>query len=153
MKASDMADMPRNLIDVNVLIALLDPVHPAHAKAHLWADTAQGGYATCPIVQNGVFRIMTQPAYANGGTPLSLSVVMDAFVKTIANIDHELWGEPLSLADTTVFDRRFIHGPRQLTDIYLLGLAVQKQGRLVTLDRNIPLQTVRGATPAHMLVL
>ncbi len=143
----------RNLLDVNVLIALLDQDHPAHGVAHTWAATAQGGYATSAIVQNGLFRIMTQTAYANGGAPLTLSVVLQAFRQTIASIDHELWAEPLSLADETRFDYRHIHGPKQLTDIYLLGLSVHHQGRLVTFDRNIPLHAVRGAKATHLVVL
>ena len=42
---------------------------------------------------------------------------------------------------------------RQLTDIYLLALAVQHGGCLVTLDRGIPVQAVRGAVATHLVVL
>jgi predicted nucleic acid-binding protein len=58
---------------------------------------------------------------------------------------HELWADTISLRDATVFDAAFIGGHRQLTDVYLLGLAVKRGGRLATLDRTIPIKAVRGA--------
>jgi len=66
---------------------------------------------------------------------------------------HEFWSDELSLLDSGAFDPTRIHGPRHLTDIYLLGLAVHHKGRLVTFDSGIPLAAVRGAHPRHLLVL
>jgi hypothetical protein len=44
-------------------------------------------------------------------------------------------------------------GPKQLTDIYLLALAVKNSGRLVTFDRAIPVAAVRSAEPQHLVVI
>ena len=52
-----------------------------------------------------------------------------------------------------LFDHGYILGPNQITDVYLLGLAVKNGGRLVTFDRGLPPKAVRGAEPRHMVVL
>ncbi|MFM9879554.1 MAG: TA system VapC family ribonuclease toxin [Burkholderiaceae bacterium] len=145
--------MRHHLLDVNLLIALLDEAHPAHATAHRWAGECKGTFVTCPLVENGAFRIMTQPAYTRGASALTLAVVLGAFRQTLQGIAHQRWDDTLSLADTDHFDHAMIYGPRQLTDIYLLGLAVAHEGQLVTLDQNIPLAAVRGARAENLRVL
>jgi uncharacterized protein len=147
-----MAKEMRTLLDVNLLIALMDEAHLQSRIAHEWAADA-GAIATCPIVENGAIRIMSQPAYAQGATPLKPRFLADALRKTFSNIDHEFWSDDISLLDETLFDHSRIHGPQQLTDIYLLGLAVRHGGRLATFDRKIVLSAVRGATAKHLLVL
>jgi len=57
------------------------------------------------------------------------------------------------MLDSDVVDSTRIHGPRQLTDIYLLALAVQHGGRLATFDTGIPLAAVRKATTKNLLIL
>lgn len=42
---------------------------------------------------------------------------------------------------------------RQITDAYLLALAVEHGGRFVTLDRGIPLGAVGGALAKHLVAL
>jgi uncharacterized protein len=143
----------RALFNVNVLIALLDPDHPASHAAHQWLSGHTDGTATCPIVQNGALRVMTQASYAQGGVPLTLRQVLGALRKTLDAANHEFWPDAVSLADTQVFDHDCIFGPKQLTDIYLLGLAVSRKACLVTLDQNIPLSAVRGAQAANLVVL
>ena len=66
---------------------------------------------------------------------------------------HEFWPDEVSLLDPDVVDSTRIHGPRQLTDIYLLALAVEHLGKFVTFDEGIPLAAVRGATKDNLLVL
>jgi predicted nucleic acid-binding protein len=51
-----------------------------------------------------------------------------------------------------LIDRSRILGPKQLTDIYLLALAVKHSGRLVTFDRAIPIVAVRGAQADHVVL-
>ncbi len=52
------------LLDVNVLIALLDRRHIHHEPTHGWFASAQAdGWATCPLSQNAVLRILGQPRY------------------------------------------------------------------------------------------
>jgi predicted nucleic acid-binding protein len=144
----------RYLFDVNVLIALLDARHPAHAVCHVWYGAHTSGTAICPLVENGAARIMSSTAYAQGQPSLSAAALLQrlARMRQTAN-DLAFWPDSISLADPARFDHGRILGPRQLTDIYLLGLAVANQGGLVTLDRNIPLSAVRGAVKAQLLVL
>jgi predicted nucleic acid-binding protein len=66
---------------------------------------------------------------------------------------HEFWSDELSLLDPEAFDSTRIHGPRQLTDIYLLGLAVAHEGRFVTFDTGVPLAAVRKAATHNLVVL
>jgi uncharacterized protein len=82
-----------------------------------------------------------------------VQAVVERLAEACAERIHEFWPDAPSLLDSGVFDATRIHGPRQITDVYLLGLAVQHQGRLVTFDDRIPLQAVRNATAVNLLVL
>jgi toxin-antitoxin system PIN domain toxin len=139
------------LLDVNVLIALLDSDHASHDSAINWfANHARDGWASCPITQNGCIRIMSNPSYPN---PLPAQAVIERLVEACHQDIHEFWPDEVSLLDSDVVDSTRIHGPRQLTDIYLLALAVQHEGRLVTFDTGIPLAAVRKATTQKLLIL
>jgi toxin-antitoxin system PIN domain toxin len=141
----------RALLDVNVLIALLDADHSLHARATKWfIDHARSGWATCPITQNGCVRIMSHPAYPN---TVPVRAVMDRLAEASATTFHEFWPDDISLLDAKVADPTRIHGPRQLTDIYLLALAVRHKGHFVTFDGAISLDAIRGAEKAHLLTL
>ncbi len=144
----------RYLLDVNVLMALLDLRHPAHRIAQAWYGEHTGGTAVCPLVENGAARIMSSTAYAQDQALLRPAALLAqiARMKQTAS-DMVFWPDGVSLSDPALFDHSKIHGPRQLTDIYLLGLAVSQKAALVTLDRNIPLAAVRGASKPHLLVL
>ena len=63
------------------------------------------------------------------------------------------WLHDVSLLDNSLIDPNLVHGPKQVTDIYLLALAVKHNGRLVALDRAIPLNGVLGAEPRHLVLL
>jgi toxin-antitoxin system PIN domain toxin len=141
----------RALLDVNVLIALLDSDHASHDSAIDWfAKHAREGWASCPITQNGCIRIMSNPAYPN---PLPVQAVIQHLADACRQDIHEFWPDEVSLLDSEVVDTTRIHGPRQLTDIYLFALAVQHEGRLVTFDTGIPLAAVRKATTQNLLIL
>ena len=141
----------RALLDVNVLIALLDSDHASHDSAIDWfAKHAREGWASCPITQNGCIRIMSNPAYPN---PLPVQAVIQHLADACRQDIHEFWPADVSLLDSGVVDTTRIHGPRQLTDIYLFALAVQHEGRLVTFDTGIPLAAVRKATTQNLLIL
>jgi toxin-antitoxin system PIN domain toxin len=141
----------RALLDVNVLIALLDSDHASHDSAISWfAKHAREGWASCPITQNGCIRIMSSPGYPN---PLPVQAVIEHLADACNQNIHEFWPDEVSLLDSEVVDTTRIHGPRQLTDIYLLALAVQHEGRLVTFDGGIPLAAVRKATTQKLLIL
>jgi predicted nucleic acid-binding protein len=66
---------------------------------------------------------------------------------------HEFWPDDVSLLDAARFEYGHIHSPRQLTDLYLLALAMRHGGRLVTFDRRMPLSAVPGASEEHLVVL
>ena len=143
--------MSRWLLDVNALLALLDPEHTGHEVVSRWFDeNRQSGWCTCPLTENGFVRISSHPSYANS-VPLGLAVstLREA---TLAN-DHEHWPDDVSILDPETFDHSRLHGHKQISDAYLLALAVRRDGSLVTLDRSVPLSAVRGAQPPHLLVL
>ncbi|MGB5079482.1 MAG: TA system VapC family ribonuclease toxin [Burkholderiales bacterium] len=141
----------RALLDVNVLIALLDADHSLHARATEWfAEGARDGWASCPITQNGCARVMSHPGYPNA---LPVRAVMERLGEGTASSFHEFWPDDISLLDAGVADPARIHGPRQLTDVYLLALAVRHGGRFVTFDASVSLDAVRGAEKNHMLAL
>jgi uncharacterized protein len=141
----------RALLDVNVLIALLDSDHASHETAMNWfAKHAQAGWASCPITQNGCVRIMSSPNYPN---PLPVHAVIARLSAACLEDIHEFWTDGVSLLDRDVVDATRIHGPRQLTDLYLLALAVHRGGRFVTFDTAIALSAVRTAKPTHVVVL
>jgi len=141
----------RALLDVNVLVALLQPDHIHFERAHAWWSVHSGqGWASCPLTQNGFIRIVSQPNYPG---PLPVARAIDEMAAQIAATDHQFWPDDVSLLDSDVADRTRLLGPKQLTDVYLLALAVKNGGRLVTFDRAIPIQAVRGSTPDNMVVL
>lgn len=141
----------RALLDVNVLIALHDQQHVHHQAAALWfRHHAAHGWASCPLTQNGAARVMSQPAYPQ---PAPLSALLAMFRHSFADPSHSFWPDDISLVDSNAFDSQRIHGHRQVTDVYLLGLAVAHGGRLVTLDARIPLSAVHGAVAEHLVEL
>jgi toxin-antitoxin system PIN domain toxin len=141
----------RSLLDVNVLIALLDVDHSLHAPAMAWfVEHARQGWASCPITQNGCLRIMSHPAYPNAPP---VRTILDRLTVATATDLHEFWADDVSLLDDRLFDPARILGPRQITDLYLLALAVRHGGRLVTFDAAISLHAVRGATARHLVQL
>ncbi|OGA40592.1 MAG: ribonuclease [Betaproteobacteria bacterium RIFCSPLOWO2_12_FULL_62_13] len=141
----------RALLDVNVLIALLDADHSLHARATQWfARQARGGWASCPITQNGCVRTMSHPGYPNA---LSVRAVMERLAEASSSAYHEFWPDDVSLLDARIADSARIHGPRQLTDLYLLALAVRHGGRFVTFDSSVSLSAIRGAEKKHVVIL
>lgn len=143
--------MTRALLDVNVLIALLDADHSLHGRARDWFGRhAEGGWASCPLTQNGCMRVMSHPGYPNA---LSVRAVVERLREATRGPHHEFWTDELSLLDPRVADPSRIHGPRQLTDVYLLALAVHRGGRFVTFDAAVSLTAITGAEKKHLVAL
>jgi toxin-antitoxin system PIN domain toxin len=141
----------RALLDVNVLIALFDADHSLHREAHAWfAANGKAGWASCPLTQNGCIRVMSQPRYAS---PIPVHAVAERLRQAGADPHHEFWADDLSLLDEGAIDTARIHGPKQLTDVYLLALAVARGGRLVTFDRGLPAAAVLKAEKKHLVVI
>jgi toxin-antitoxin system PIN domain toxin len=141
----------RALLDVNVLIALFDADHVHHRRAWQWFEVeGRRGWSTCPLTQNGCIRVMAQPGYPN---PVPVSSLIDRLRAATAAPEHAFWADDTSLLDPARFDALRIHGPRQVTDLYLLGLAVAHGGRFATFDAGVPVSAVRGAAAKHLSVL
>ena len=141
----------RALFDVNVLIALHDSDHVHHHVASAWLqENGEHGWASCPLTQNGCLRIMAQPGY---GKPQPLATLVAMLGRSTSTRFHEFWADSISLLDAAQFHHAHIHNPRQLTDLYLLALAVHHGGRLVTFDRLIALSAVPRARPEHLVAL
>ena len=143
---------PRYLLDVNVWVALFDDAHVASIRANEFIETPGMRIATCPLVENGVIRVLNLPSYGRRGA-LGLQAVRNQLVAACAALDHEFWPDEVSLRDDSAVDFNRVHGHNQITDLYLLALAVRHNGALITFDQNIPLDAVRGATAANLRIL
>ena len=140
----------RALLDINVLIALFDPDHVFHHRAHRWwKSNSARGWASCPLTENGVVRIMSNPAYSKAArfVPGDLVQRLEQFA---GQTDHEFWADDVSLLDETVFVHDRLHSSRGLTDIYLLALATKHHGCLATFDQGIPVSSVCGAAAKNI---
>jgi len=141
----------RSLLDVNVLIALIDPLHLHHRQAHGWLTANEsGGWATCPLTENGFVRILSQASYPRS---LPAAEAMRRLRNATAQGNHAFWGDDISLLDQQRFNSGHIVGSKQLTDIYLLGVAVKNGGRLATFDRAIARNAVTGAEPRNLAII
>lgn len=141
----------RALLDVNVLIALLDVDHVHHVQARTWLSAnVRTGWASCPITQNGCVRVMSQPNYP-GARPIG--AVIERLAAATATREHAFWPNDLSILDPERIDHGRLHGPRQVTDLYLLALAVQNGGRFASFDRALPISAVRGAKAKHLVLI
>ena len=141
----------RALLDINVLLALLDRDHVLHEAGRRWFEQAvHDGWASCAVTQNGFIRILSQPSYPS---PVPAQTAIGLLATATSAGHHEYWRSDVSILDETLFDHSRIHGPRQLTDVYLLGLAARHGGRLVTFDQTIALASVRTARPDNLVVL
>lgn len=141
----------RALLDINVLIALLDADHIHHLRARDWLSAhIAAGWASCPLTQNGYVRIVSQPAYPKPQPPAAAIALLR---EACATRHHAFWPDDASILDEARIDASRIHGPRQLTDVYLLALAQAHGGRFVTFDAGVPLGALRRAAGKHLVQL
>ena len=126
----------RFLLDVNVLVAMAWPMHRAHTHVHAWLSLhARHGWATCPLTQIAFVRLLSNPAFS----PRSLTP-LDALALLQANLDHPahtFWSDAFSVMRALEPCAQGLTGHQQVTDAYLLGLAIHKKGKLATMDRGI----------------
>jgi uncharacterized protein len=139
------------LIDASLLIALFDAGHVNHEIAHDWfADNRGRGWATAPLTENALLRIVSNPAYGrNSERVAQLNSRLQALC---AAADHLFWPDSVSLRDEAVFDLAFT-SHRPLTDVYLLGLAKVNGGVLATFDQSIPVKAIVGGSPDLLEVI
>ncbi|MBM3340901.1 MAG: PIN domain-containing protein [Betaproteobacteria bacterium] len=150
--ASELPTTRRLLLDVNVWVALFDDAHIASPQANALIDTPGIKIATSPLVENGVIRVLNLPSYGRRGA-LGLQRVRAQLMHACASLDHQFWADDVTLRDDAAVDFNRVHGHNQITDLYLLALAVKHEGTLVTFDQGIPLAAVRNATPQHLFML
>ena len=142
----------RALLDVNVWVALFDDAHLFSAQANAFINKPGVKVATCPLVENGVIRVLNLPGYGRRGA-VGLTAVRDRLRQACGELDHEFWPDDVSLRDDALVDFARVHGHQQVTDVYLLALAVKHKGCLVSFDRGIALSAVLGAQAKHVKVL
>ena len=125
-------------------------MHPAGGLTDQWLQTHGGaGWASCPITLNGCIRILSQPSYPNR---LPMQRVVSGLQQAMQNPLHEFWADDVNTATTQAINWSYTVRPAQLTDVYLLALAVTHGARFVTLDQGIAPACVPQA-PAEQLVV
>jgi toxin-antitoxin system PIN domain toxin len=124
------------LLDVNVLIAMAWPAHQGHERVQQWlARHAGEGWATCPFTESAFVRILSNPAFSpNALTPADALVLLRA---NLSHPAHRFWEEDISFTTAVEpFGERIV-GHRQVSDAYLLGLVIHKEGIFATMDRAV----------------
>lgn len=142
----------RLLLDVNVWIALFDDAHIRNGDALKLFGQRGLAIASCALTENGVLRVLNLPGYARR-TPPGFPAVRDKLALACGDVDHEFWSCDISLRDTTVLNWSHIMGHDQITDAYLLALAVRHGGALATFDHHVARSAVHGASPKHLRLL
>ena len=139
------------LLDVNVLIALIDPGHVQHDAAHDWfEELGQRAWATCPLTENGVLRIVGHKNYPN--SPGSPAAVAPLLIGLCALPGHAFWPDDISMIAAAEFEPERLLSSSQVTDSYLLALAVRHKGKLATLDRRLVVDAVPGGGSALSVI-
>ena len=135
------------LLDVNVLIALIDPAHVQHDAAHDWfALEGARSWASCPMTQNGVLRIVGHGRYPKSpGPPAAVAPSL----MSLTNLQgHRFWPDDVSLLDARTCDATRLLTSGQVTDSYLLALASAHGGRLAAFDRRLATTAIAGGAAA-----
>ncbi len=124
------------LLDVNVLIALLWPAHESYERVQQWFRAHErAGWATCPLTQAAFVRIVSNPAFSPDA--VRPQEAADLLAANLRHPSHQFWADAISFADAVhPFGTRLL-GHRQVTDAYLLGLALHRQAKVATFDRSM----------------
>ncbi len=141
----------RLLLDVNVWIALFDEAHSHHGLAVQLMSKPKVKIATCPIIENGVIRILNLPNYSKFG-PIGFETVAAKLQQICSDVDHEFWPDDVTLRQAHI-DWSRVLGHGQITDVYLLALAVSHGGCLASFDHRIALSTLPAAQSEHLMLL
>jgi uncharacterized protein len=142
----------RYLLDVNVLVALLDEAHVHHAVTQNLIAHPKLKIATCALTENGVLRVLNLPGYSTYGPP-GFGAVRAQLEQLCEDKDHEFWPCDVTLRDFSKVNWSRVMGHNQITDVYLLALAVAHNGALATLDHRVALSAVSGAQAKHLHLL
>jgi len=128
------------LLDVNVLLALAWPNHQHHAAAHRWfRRDRRHGWATCALTQLAFIRLSSNSAYtAEAVSPSAAAAVLQQYC---ADSHHQFWESPPA-AEPRLYQRALGH--QQVNDAWMVELARQHGGRLVTFDAPLQVHDVTG---------
>jgi toxin-antitoxin system PIN domain toxin len=141
----------RFLLDVNVLIALLDVDHVGHDRATEWFEqTGHKAWATCPIIENGIIRILGGAAYT--AVPFNCTEVAQTLREWCDSANHSFWPDEFSLLLEPAIELDRLTSPGRITDTYLLALAVRNGGKLATMDRRLSPDGVKDGKGALELI-
>lgn len=122
------------LLDINVLLALAWSSHVHHSQAQRWfAWKRAAGFRTCPLSQIGFIRICINPRFTLPAASPNEALLLLNRITSLP--DHDFW--PDDLAPGQAFEKYSIVGHRQVTDAYLLALAISRSGTLATFDRAV----------------
>lgn len=143
--------MTRYLLDVNVLIALIDPAHVQHDQVHAWfGRVGYKSFATCPITENGLLRIVGHPKYPNSPGPPSAVVAALATIRGLPG--HAFWPDSISLVASSLVDPELLSSHSRVTDSYLLALAKENKGKLATMDQKLASEVVMDGKATLTLI-
>ena len=141
------------LLDVNLLITLLDHDHIHHELAVTWLrNNGQSGWASCPITQNGCIRIMSNPSYSSQ-IFLSVGDVADKLREVTLTPSHTFIPDNVNLLDSDNIDLGNIQKPKDITDVYLLALAMHNNYQFATLDRKVNKRALRSFSDAALVTV
>jgi uncharacterized protein len=125
---SKAALLPPCLLDGNVLVALVSSTHIHHASAQAWFAGHAAAFATCPITQGTLMRLLLRLE------EFSLPAALEVLHGISSHPRHRFWADDLSYGDIAW---QGVIGHRQVTDAYLASLARHHQGRLVSFDSGL----------------
>jgi uncharacterized protein len=141
----------RYLLDVNVLIALIDPAHAQHDQVHdRFGRVGQKAFATCPITENGFLRIVGHPKYPNSPGPPS--VVASALTAIRGLPGHAFWPDNISLVASNLVAPTLLSSQSRVTDSDLLALARANKGRIATMDVKLANEVVADGKSSLSLI-
>jgi uncharacterized protein len=117
------------LLDGNVLVALADSVHVHHTAARSWFAGSELAFATCPITQGTLLRMLLRL-----GAAADLQQAMEALAGFTGHPRHRFWADHLPYEQVLL---RGVQSHGQITDAYLAALARHHGGRLATFDKGL----------------
>lgn len=128
--------MTASLLDVNLLISLMWPAHEDHNRAQQWfKDNAHHGWATCPFTQAAFVRIASNPAFSTDAVPPTEAAALLA--SNLKHPHHQFWPDEITFAQAIELFSDRLAGHQQVTDAYLLGLAMHQKAKLATMDQAV----------------
>ena len=144
-----MTREPVWLFDANLLIALTHAAHVHHTDAHRWfAARPKRRWASCALTQLAFLRLTSNSKVVV--ETISPAEALDALATMTAQPQHEYWSESPEPRHLPTLHSPALIGHRQITDAYLLGLAVHKRQRLATLDRGLLSFAAAQGLAAHV---